>query len=119
MYPPIRGKIMHNGLTILSYLYPIKNLKPLCLNLSDITILFMSTKFKAIACLEAWNSFLLTTIHQILTYVHSFLYYKNKFAFFFVSLYLFLPYSFVASFSSSVKFLYFFFAFSFVASLFA
>ena len=43
---------MHKGLMILSSLQPIKYLKPssLCLNLSDITILFMSTKFKSIGC---------------------------------------------------------------------
>ena len=45
---------MHKVLIILSSLEPIKYLKPssLCLNLSDVTILFMSAKFKSIGCLE-------------------------------------------------------------------
>ena len=55
MYPLIRGKIMPKGLIILSSVQAIKYLKPLslCLNLSDITILSIYTKFKAIGFLEA------------------------------------------------------------------
>ena len=42
---------------LINYLEPLS----LYLNLSDTTILFVSTKFKSTACLEARNSFLLTT----------------------------------------------------------
>ena len=39
--------------------YPIKYLEPFSsyLNLSEVTILFVSTRFKVVACLEAWNFF--------------------------------------------------------------
>ena len=51
---------MHKDLMTLSSWYPIKYLKPssVCLNLSDITVLFISTKFKSIGCLDLWNSLL-------------------------------------------------------------
>ena len=64
IYPFICGKIIHNGLTISPFLWPIKYLKPssLCLNLSDTNILSILTKLKSIGCLDLWNSFLLSII---------------------------------------------------------
>ena len=53
------GKTIHKGLIICSSLKPMKYLErlSLCLNLSDITLLFMSTKFKAIGFLEVAISY--------------------------------------------------------------
>ena len=64
MYPHIWGKIIHNGLIIWPSLWPIKYLKPssLCLNLSATTIWSVFIKFKSIAYLDLWNSFLLSLI---------------------------------------------------------
>ena len=48
-------------------------LSSLYLNLSDITILFMSTNFKSIGSSDLWNSFYLPQYCQILMSFHSFL----------------------------------------------
>ena len=44
---------MHKGLTIPSSMTKYQKTLLLCPNLSDITIRFISTKFKAVGCLEA------------------------------------------------------------------
>ena len=73
-YPLKWGKTMHKDLMILSSRQPIKYLGPLSLwlNLSDIIMLPMSIKFKAIGFSEL-------QYYQILVSFHSSLYCRNNF----------------------------------------
>ena len=102
-----------------------------CSTLLHTTILFISTESKTTGCLEAWNSFLLTSIllhFNVFSLI--FMLYQNVnilpqhyFSLFFLLsvefLYLFLPYSLFISFSFSQKFLNLLFAFCFITSLFS
>ena len=61
------GSIIHNGLILLSFLYPIRYWKPFLPyyeTLQAITILSLSTSFTLIRYLDLWNVLILTSISK-------------------------------------------------------